>query len=91
MPTTFELTRDFLAASDDIDLRNVDYFMFQPAEANGDRDKLNKHCKFRLQAGKALFGFVHGSCLPNPIRKKCISAFAKFFPDGDVIGNLFNR
>ena len=91
MPTLEEKTRDFLESLDIIDLKNVDYFLFERQEKNeGERDRLQNHCRFEMQGERAMFGFHQGSAVPLRIRKQCFAKFEHFFPDGGVVGGLFN-
>jgi len=90
MPTIPERTRDFLAALDDIDLRNADYFIFQPVAEEAERDKLKNHCFFEVDKGKAMFKILPKSDLPYHIRKSCVAKFSAFFPDGEIVGGINN-
>lgn len=92
MPTHEEKTRDFLAEVHLIDLKNVDFFLFEREEKSvGERDCLQNHCHFEMQGDKAVFGFYAGSAVPMRIRKQCFVKFDHYFPDGGIAGGIWGK
>lgn len=92
MPTPEEKIRDFLESLDIIDLKNADYFLFErPEITEGERDRLQNHCRFEMQGDKAVFGFFPSSALPFQIRKQCFARFEQYFPDGGIVGGVFGK
>ncbi len=90
MPTLPELERDFLAELHNIEFQNITFFAVRPPLAEEDIiDKLSNHYLFWITNNVAYFCFVENSDLPFKIRKRCLAAFDKFFPNGHVIGKMF--
>jgi len=92
MPTLQEKIRDFEADLEAIDQKNIDYFLFEREEkAEGQRDRLQNHCKFEMQGDKPVFGFYMGSAVPMRIRKQCFVRFEHYFPDGGIAGGIWGK
>lgn len=90
MPTLEEKIRDFLDDLNQIDFKNITYFILRPPKTNQDeRDKLTNHCKFFLHDDRPMFGFMPESDLPNYIRKQCWGRYGHYFEDGGILGNFF--
>lgn len=90
MPKVEELSREFLAALDNLEFQYITYFLFrEPRMQEDSMDKLKNHYWFAFEKGTAIFGFVRESDLPKDIRIKCLANFAHYFPDGYIYGDNF--